>query len=177
VAQLRALRAAAAQRGWGDVEEFVDVAQSGAKASRPALDELRRKARHGQVDTVLVAGLDRLGRSLRDLLTLLDDLTAAGCCVVSLREGIDLGTAAGRLQCQLLAAFAEFERELIRERVAAGMARAKAEGRHVGRPRRAVPGAEVIQATIAAHGSMAAAARALGVPRATLARAAAQKAN
>src|SRR5438132_10840974 len=82
----------------------------------------------------MVAGLDRLGRSLRDLLVLLDELNAAGCAVVSLRESIDLTTPTGRLLVHLLSALAEFERELIRERVMAGMARARAAGLVGGKP-------------------------------------------
>lgn len=173
-AQLHALRASAAQRGWGEVREFLDLGHSGAKAKRPALDELRREVRHGRVEAVLIVGLDRLGRTLSELLTLLSDLSAAGCAVVSLREGIDFSTPAGRLQVQLLGAFAEFERELTRERVMAGMLRARNEGtrsgRAVGRPRRQLDSTSVA-AALQAHGTVAAAARALGVPRSTLQRA------
>jgi DNA invertase Pin-like site-specific DNA recombinase len=91
----------------------------------------------------MVFGLDRLGRSLRDLLVLLDELAACGCAVISLRESIDLTTPTGRLLVHLIAALAEFERELIRERVRSGIARVKATGRTrsgkaVGRPRRKV---------------------------------------
>jgi DNA invertase Pin-like site-specific DNA recombinase len=99
---------------------------------------------------VMVAGLDRLSRSLRDLLHLLDELSAAGCAVVSLRESIDLTTAAGRLLVHLLAALAEFERELIRERVVAGIQRVQQTGRTksgkpIGRPVREVDVAEVLE--------------------------------
>lgn len=89
-AQLHALRRAAEARGWVKIPEFVDVGFSGTKASRPALDKLKKCARSGDVDVVLTFALDRLGRSLRDLLLLLDDLAAAGCMVVSLREAVDL---------------------------------------------------------------------------------------
>ena len=85
-AQLHALRRAAEARGWVDVKEFIDLGHSGAKAHRPALDRLRQAARAGEVRQVLVLALDRLGRSLRDLLLLLDDLAASGCSVISLRE-------------------------------------------------------------------------------------------
>ncbi len=139
-AQLHALKRAADARGWLDVREFIDLGHSGAKASRPALDSLKRAARAGEAREVMVVGLDRLGRSLRDLLVLLDDLAAAGCSVVSLREGVDLSTPAGWLQVQILGALAEFERELIRERVRAGLDRARSagtrSGRAIGRPRR-----------------------------------------
>jgi DNA invertase Pin-like site-specific DNA recombinase len=142
-AQLHALRRAAEARGWSSPREFLDLGHSGAKASRPALDELRRGAKAGEVRVVMVAGLDRLGRSLRDLLHLLDELTAAGCAVVSLRESIDLTTPSGRLLVQLIASMAEFERELIRDRVRAGIQRVQAggktrSGKPIGRPRRVI---------------------------------------
>jgi DNA invertase Pin-like site-specific DNA recombinase len=142
-AQLHALRRAAEARGWTANREFVDIGHSGAKASRPALDALRAAVRSGEVSAVMVFGLDRLGRSLRDLLALLDSLAAAGCAVISLREAIDLTTPAGRLMVHLIAALAEFERELIRDRVRSGLARVKAtgktrSGKPVGRPRREV---------------------------------------
>lgn len=142
-AQLHALRRAAAARGWTDAEEFIDIGHSGAKASRPALDALKRSAKRGETAQVLVFALDRLGRSLRDLLLLLDELSAAGCAIVSLRESIDLTTPTGRLLIHMIAALAEFERELIRDRVRSGLARVKAtgktrSGKAVGRPRREV---------------------------------------
>jgi len=91
----------------------------------------------------MVVGLNRLGRSLRDLLVLLDELNAAGCALISLREAIDLTTPTGRLLAHLIAALAKFERELIRDRGRAGIARVKATGKTrsggpVGRPRRPV---------------------------------------
>lgn len=139
-AQLHALRRAASARGWNDIREFIDIGHSGAKASRPALDALKRAAKAGEVNEVMVFALDRLGRSLRDLLLLLDDLSNAGCAVVSLRENVDLTTATGRLMVHMVAALAEFERELIRDRVRSGIHRAKAEGtrsgKAIGRPRR-----------------------------------------
>jgi DNA invertase Pin-like site-specific DNA recombinase len=90
----------------------------------------------------MVVALDRLGRSLRDLLHLLDDLTACGCAVVSLREAVDLSTPAGKMMTAMIGALAEFERTLIIDRVKSGMAKAKASGtrtgRPIGRPARAV---------------------------------------
>jgi DNA invertase Pin-like site-specific DNA recombinase len=155
------------------VREFTDIGHSGAKASRPALDALKKAARAGDVREVMVVGLDRLGRSLRDLLVLLDDLAAAGCSVVSLREGVDLSTPAGRLQVQILGALAEFERELIRERVKAGLDRARASGtrsgRPIGRPRRQFD-VERARAMRAEGRSWRAIAQALKVPRRTVER-------
>src|SRR5215203_4878338 len=132
--QLNELRAYAAARGW-TVREFVDAGVSGAKESRPALNDLLRAARRRQVDTLVCWRLDRLGRNLRHLILLLDELTAVGVGFVSLNEGIDTTTPAGRLQLHVLGAIAEFERERVRERVRAGLARARAHGQRLGRPR------------------------------------------
>jgi putative DNA-invertase from lambdoid prophage Rac len=132
--QLTELRAYAAARGWG-IREFVDAGVSGSKESRPALDNLVRAARRRQVDTLVCWRLDRLGRNLRHLILLLDELTAVGVGFVSLNEGIDTTTPAGRLQLHVLGAIAEFERERVRERVCAGLARARAHGQTLGRPR------------------------------------------
>ena len=174
-AQLHAMRRAADARGWTDLREFLDIGHSGAKASRPALDDMRRAAKAGEIRFVMVAGLDRLGRSLRDLLILLDELNAAGCAVISLRESIDLTTPTGRLLVHLIAALAEFERELIRERVRAGIARVKAtgetrSGKPVGRPRRILDLAAVEKLRSAGR-SWRSIAQALKVPRRTLERA------
>jgi len=133
-AQLHALRRAADARGWMQAREFVDLGHSGTKAQRPALDLLRQAAKAGEVRVVMVAGLDRLGRSLAHLLVLLDELTACGCAVISLRESIDLTTPTGRLMVQMIAAFAEFERELIRERIRSGIKRAQEKGTRSGKP-------------------------------------------
>ena len=174
-AQFHALHRAAEARGWAAPREFIDLGHSGAKASRPALDALKAAARAGEVRQVMVFGLDRLGRSLRDLLLLLDELAAAGCAVISLRGAIDLTTPTGRLLVHLIAALAEFERELIRERVRSGIARVKATGRTrsgkaVGRPRRAVDLAAVT-ALRSAGKTWREIARDLKVPRRTLERA------
>ena len=132
--QLAELRSYGAARGW-NVREFVDTGVSGAKESRPALDDLIRAARRRRIDTLVCWRLDRLGRNLRHLILLLDELTAVGVAFVSLNEGIDTTTPAGRLQLHVLGAIAEFERERVRERVREGLARAKAHGQRLGRPR------------------------------------------
>jgi DNA invertase Pin-like site-specific DNA recombinase len=121
-------------RGWVLTREFADAGVSGATQSRPALDELMRAAKRRRFDAVLVWSLDRLGRNLKHLITLLDEFQALGVAFISLREGLDWTTPAGRLQAQLLAMISEFERARIAERVRVGMARAKATGKHVGRP-------------------------------------------
>ena len=173
--QLHALRRSAEARGWSQPREFIDLGHSGAKASRPALDDLKRAAKAGDLRQVLIVGLDRLGRSLRDLLLLLDELSAAGCAVISLRESIDLSTPVGRLLVQMIGALAEFERELIRERVRAGIARVKAtgktrSGKPIGRPRRSFDIA-VVKKLRASGRSWRQVAQALHVPRRTLERA------
>jgi DNA invertase Pin-like site-specific DNA recombinase len=135
--QLCELKRFVLQRGW-QLTEFVDEGVSGAKASRPALDRLVAMARRRQIDVLVVWSLDRLGRSVKHLVTLLDDLHALGVGFVSLREGLDWTTPSGRLQAQLLAIIAEFERERLRERVHAGLARARREGKRLGRPPRII---------------------------------------
>ena len=136
--QLLELRCYLEARGW-TAAEYVDTAVSGAKDSRPALDQLVKDAKRRKFDTLVVWRLDRLGRNLKHLITLLDELLAMGIAFVSLAEGIDATTPAGKLQLHILGAIAEFERARIAERVRAGLARAKAQGSRLGRPRRVVP--------------------------------------
>ncbi len=133
--QLAALRAFAAARGWG-VIEFIDHGISGAKERRPALDALLVDARKRKIDVVACVKLDRLARSVRHLVTLAQELEALGVDLVVLDQAIDTTTPSGRLLFHVLAAIAEFERDLIRDRVLAGIRRAKAQGRHLGRPRK-----------------------------------------
>jgi DNA invertase Pin-like site-specific DNA recombinase len=135
--QTAELREYAAARGW-TVAEYVDLGVSGAKDRRPALDRLVADAKRRRFDVVLVWRLDRLGRNLRHLVTLLDDLQALGVAFVSMGEGIDCTTPAGKLQLHVLAALAEFERGRIAERVRAGLARVRAQGKRLGRPRFAI---------------------------------------
>jgi DNA invertase Pin-like site-specific DNA recombinase len=135
--QLLELRSYCAARGWTIGEEFVDEGISGSATSRPALDRLLKAARRRQIDAVVTWKLDRLGRSLQHLIALLDEITSLGVVFVSLGESIDLSTSAGRLQMHLLSAFAEFERERIRERVRLGISRARAQGKRLGRRRNA----------------------------------------
>ena len=112
---------------------------SGAKDRRPALDQLLIDARRRRFDVLVCWRLDRLGRNLKHLITLLEDLQALGVAFVSLAEGIDATTPAGKLQMHILGAIAEFERGRIVERVKAGLVRAKAQGRKLGRPERQTP--------------------------------------
>lgn len=168
--QVEELRLLAAQREWVIVDVFEDVGVSGSTDSRPALDRMLAAARSGKVDVVAVWKLDRLGRSLKHLLGVLDDLTAWDVGFVSARDsGIDSTTPSGRLMLQMLGAFAEFERELIRERVVAGVRRAQAGGTHCGRPRVEVD----LRPTLALLGqgrSLREVSAILGIPRKTLRR-------
>jgi DNA invertase Pin-like site-specific DNA recombinase len=129
------LREYAAKRGWECVL-YRDKGQSGAKNDRPALNQMLADLRKRKFDVILVWALDRLARSLKQLLTIAEECRSLGVDLVSLRQSIDTTLPAGRLTFQILGAVAEFERELLRERVKAGMAQAKRTGKHVGRPAR-----------------------------------------
>jgi DNA invertase Pin-like site-specific DNA recombinase len=132
--QLAELRRYVEARGWTAVE-YVDRGVSGAKDRRPALDTLVAEAKRRRFDVLVCWRLDRLGRNLKHLITLLEDLQALGVAFVSLAEGIDATTPAGKLQMHILGAIAEFERARIQERVRAGLARARRQGKRLGRPR------------------------------------------
>lgn len=165
--QLAELRRYAEVRGW-TVVEYVDRGVSGAKDRRPALDRLLTDARRRRFDVLVVWRLDRLGRNLRHLVMLLEDLQALGIAFVSLAEGIDATTPAGKLQMHILAAIAEFERARIAERVKAGLARVRAAGRRLGRPTVCIDAGDVRRT---AHMSVREAAGELGVSRSVLHRA------
>ena len=130
--QLLELRRYCEARGW-QATEYVDSGISGAKDKRPALDVLLKDAKRRRFDVLVCWRLDRLGRNLRHLVTMLEDLNHVGVGFVSLGEGIDCTTPAGKLQLHILAALAEFERERIRERVMAGLQRAQGAGASVGK--------------------------------------------
>ena len=130
--QVHDLRQLARQRGYQIVREYTDKI-TGTKAKRPGLDELLRDARRGQFDVVLVWASDRLARSVRHFLEVLDELNHLGIEFVSFRENIDTAGPLGRAVVVIIGAIAELERNLIVERVRAGMRRAKLEGRHIGR--------------------------------------------
>src|SRR5712691_5285510 len=135
--QLQELRRYLEARGWPGTE-YVDKGVSGAKDRRPALDQLLTDARRRRFDVLVCWRLDRLGRNLKHLITLLEELQALGVAFVSLAEGIDATTPAGKLQMHILGAIAEFERGRLRERVLAGLQRARASGVVLGRPRRRI---------------------------------------
>ncbi len=133
--QLEELRRYIVARAWTAATEFVDRGVSGARESRPALDNLLKDAKRRRFDILVVWRLDRLGRSLRHLILFLGELNALGVGFVSLHEGIDATTPAGRLQLHVLGAIAEFERARIAERVKSGLRRARAQGVRLGRRR------------------------------------------
>ena len=130
--QLSAMRAYAKRRGWKVALEEREVG-SGAK-TRPKREELLRAARRRDVDAIVVWRLDRWGRSLLDLIGTLQELYAVGVGFVSLTEALDMTTPGGRALAGMLAVFAEFERDILRDRVKAGIAQARKEGRPHGRP-------------------------------------------
>ncbi len=129
--QLAPLREHVRARGW-DSAEYIDRGESGAKDRRPALDRLMDDARNGRLDGVLVWKLDRLGRSLKHLLTMFEEFRAVGVKFVSYTENLDFATPAGRAMASLIGVFAEFERDLLRERIRAGLANARRKGRRPG---------------------------------------------
>jgi DNA invertase Pin-like site-specific DNA recombinase len=122
-----------------DRHEFVDRGVSGAKEKRPALDALLKDAKRRRFDVLVCWRLDRLGRNLRHLVTLLEDLQHVGVSFVSLSEGIDCTTPAGRLQLHILAALAGFEKGRIRDWVMAPLERARTQGKRLGRPKSRPP--------------------------------------
>ena len=143
--QLAELREYAARRGYSVKEEFVDQGISGAKDSRPALNRLMDDCYKRRLDVVLVWKLDRFGRSLKHLVNAIAELEARGVAFVSLRDNLDLATPSGRLMFQIIGAMAEFERALIQERVRAGLCRARAKGKQLGRPRLQIDAAKIQQ--------------------------------
>ena len=135
--QLQALREAAVRSGWEVVAEFVDHAVSGAKGrqERPQFDAMLKAATRREFDLVAAWSVDRLGRSLQDLIGFLSELHALGVGLFLHQQGIDTTTPAGKAMFQMMGVFAEFERAMIQERVRAGLARAKADGKRLGRPK------------------------------------------
>jgi putative DNA-invertase from lambdoid prophage Rac len=130
--QLEAMRAYAERKGW-QIALMVEEVGSGAK-TRPRREELLRATRRREIDVIVVWRLDRWGRSLVDLIATLQELTVLKVGFVSLTEALDLTTPSGRAFAGMLAVFAEFERDILRDRVKAGIAQARKEGRPHGRP-------------------------------------------
>jgi DNA invertase Pin-like site-specific DNA recombinase len=130
--QKRAMREYSARRGWTIAMQVREVNSEAAR--REARKKLLEAARRREIDVVLVWRLDRWGRSVTDLLATLQELNHLGVGFVSLTEALDLTTSAGRAMAGLLAFFAQFERGVLRERTRAGLARARRNGKRLGRP-------------------------------------------
>lgn len=143
--QLRDLRAFCVARNFILVREFVDVGQSGAKDSRPQLNELMASARKRQIDAVLVWRFDRFARSTKHLLLALEEFRSLGVQFISYQENIDTSTPLGQALFTIVAAVAQLERDLIRERVAAGLRVARQNGKRLGRPRVTVSMDEILR--------------------------------
>jgi putative DNA-invertase from lambdoid prophage Rac len=156
------------ERRWKVVSQVEDVG-SGAK-DRPAREPLLKAARRRELDVIVVWRLDRWGRSLPDLVVTLRELTDLGVGFVSLTEALDLTTPTGRAMTGMLAVFAEFEREILRERVRAGIAQARKEGRSHGRPRTASLKGEEVRRLKAERVSHSEIARRLGIGRTSVRR-------
>lgn len=166
--QSRAMREYVARRGWTIAMQVREVG-SGA-TQRQAREKLLEAARRRQIDVVLVWRLDRWGRSVTDLLATLQELEHLGVGFVSLTEALDLTTPAGRAMAGLLAIFAEFEREILRERTRAGLAHARANGKRLGRPMTAGLQASAIRKLHRAGASKSEIARRLNVARTSVRR-------
>lgn len=135
--QLRELRRVAKRHGWKIITEFSDKGISGAKGreQRPGLDKLLQAVARREIDMVMAWSVDRLGRSLQDLLAFLAELHAKHVDLYLHQQGLDTGTPAGKALFQMMGVFSEFERAIIRERVRSGLERAKAQGKVLGRRR------------------------------------------
>jgi DNA invertase Pin-like site-specific DNA recombinase len=173
--QLEEIRKYCANRGWDVAEEYVNAGISGAKEHRPALDRLLIACHKRLVDAVVVYRYDRFARSLRQLVNALEEFRALGIDFVSLHEGVDTSTPNGRLVFGIFASIAEFERELIRDRVRSGLASAKMRGKRLGRPQITLD-TQRIMSLRRAGASWAKIGETLGVGEGTVRRAAQQSA-
>jgi DNA invertase Pin-like site-specific DNA recombinase len=174
--QLAELRSVAARNGWIVVGEYVDHGISGTKGrdQRPAFDRLLKGAMRKDFDIIAAWSVDRLGRSLQHLVSFLGDIQAKGVGLYLHQQGVDTTTPSGRALFQMCGVFAEFERSMIVSRVNAGLDRARAQGKKLGRPSLATPKKEKIQELLAQGLSMASIAKATGVGVASVHRIAAK---
>jgi DNA invertase Pin-like site-specific DNA recombinase len=143
--QLRDLRAYCAARGFAEVSEYVDTGFSGAKDSRPALNELMGDARKRKIGAIVVWRFDRFARSTKHLLLALEEFRGLGVQFISYQENLDTASPLGQALFTIIAAVAQLERDLIRERVNAGIRNARANGKSLGRPRREVGRDEIVR--------------------------------
>jgi DNA invertase Pin-like site-specific DNA recombinase len=170
--QRLALEAVAAQRGWTVVAVYEDAGISGAKGrdKRPGLDAMLKNASQARFDVAMAWALDRLGRSLADLIGTLRELEAGSVDLFLHQQAIDTTTPAGRMFFHVTGAFAEFEREMIRSRVNAGLDRARAKGVQLGRPKVTGKTEQAIRELLAAGTGMLKVAKTLGVGVSTVQR-------
>ncbi len=135
--QRRELEAVVGRMGWEIAGVFEDAGVSGAKGGdkRPQFDALCKAATRRQFDMIMAWSVDRLGRSLQDLVAFMNDLQASGCDLYLHQQALDTSTPSGRAMFQMCGVFAEFERGMIRERVKSGLERVKAQGKILGRPK------------------------------------------
>lgn len=174
--QLHELRRYCEARGWRVEREIVDHGYSGGTDKRPGLQELLRMVGAGETDCVMVLKLDRLFRSLRQLVTVLDDFQARGVCFVAVKDAVDYSTPAGKLFTQILGSLAEFEKALIRERTVAGLQFARTvKGKTLGR-RRTRNDKAILELTKQGQ-SQSSIARVLGCSRKTVQRSLAESAT
>ncbi len=132
--QLNELRQFVKRSGWTIHQEYIDQSFTGANMNRPAFLAMMEEARKRKFDVLLVWKLDRLSRSLKDLINTLDELGSRGIDFVSYDNNLDTSTPTGKLVFQIVGAVAEFEKDIIRERVVAGLANARRKGKRLGRP-------------------------------------------
>jgi DNA invertase Pin-like site-specific DNA recombinase len=149
--QVRDLRAYCTARGFDLVREYVDVGQSGAKDSRPELNKLMDDARKRQFDAIVVWRFDRFARSTKHLLLALEEFRSLGIQFISYQENIDTSSALGQALFTIVSAVAQLERDLIRERVTAGIRNARANGKRLGRPRVKTNLEEILQLRAEGH--------------------------
>lgn len=170
--QERELRAVAERAGWQITAVFADAGISGAKGrdKRPGFDQLLKAATRRQFDMIAAWSVDRLGRSLQDLVGFLSEIQGAGVDLYLHQQAIDTSTPAGRALFQMMGVFAEFERSMIRERVNSGIARAKASGQRFGRPRVELETEEKVRELLRSGVGILKAARLAGVGSGTVQR-------
>jgi len=170
--QARELRRIAERRGWEVVEQYSDAGISGAKGrdNRPGLDQMLKDASKRRFDVVMAWAIDRLGRSLIDLLGTIQTLEACGVDLYLDQQSIDTTTPAGKLMFQITGAFAEFERSMIRQRVHAGLKRAVEQGKQLGRPKISEGLEKRIQTQLRANKGILKVAREVGVGTGTVQR-------
>jgi DNA invertase Pin-like site-specific DNA recombinase len=170
--QRRELRAAAKRHGWQVVETVADKGISGAKGrdKRPGLDKLMLGVARGDFDLIAAWSVDRLGPSLQDLIGILGEVHAKGVGLYLHQQGLDTTTPAGEAMFQMLGVFAQFERAMIRERVNAGLARARAQGKTLGRPKVAPAVEKLVRASLSKGVGILKTARTLGLGTGTVQR-------